>query len=230
MPKLFLPPRKISEPSKNTSAASSTPVDPGTGSSLNISSSLPPTNVPVVNPNTRIPPAPPSNTGLVAPTLALPLSPLFADGNPHGNAITPPTPARPSPSQNRRKGPPRIVACVSCHRQKKKCAGERPCARCVTLGVACKEQERPDDGFQYIRKKKKLKTAKTLDPLPQLPLHPLNHPTPFPGSLWTSMGQQASHDNPAYQNQLPSPSPSLTMIPVEMMNVVTEVHKRPVVT
>lgn len=113
MPKLFLPPRKISEPS-NTPVASHTPVDSGTGSSLNISSSFPPTNVPVVNPNTRIPPIPAPNTSTVAPTSVLSLSPLFIDGNLHSKAVTPPTLSRPSLSSNRRKGPPRIVACGTC--------------------------------------------------------------------------------------------------------------------
>ncbi|PWW80439.1 hypothetical protein C7212DRAFT_276340 [Tuber magnatum] len=224
MPKLFLPPRKISEPSNN-SVASSTPVDSCTRPSLDVSSSLPPANVPAVNPNTLIPPRPAPNTGIAAPTPVLSLSPLSMDGNPHVKAVPPPAPSRPSPSSNRRKGPPRLVACVSCHRQKKKCGGERPCTRCVTLGVVCREQERPHDGFQYIRKKK-LKTGKALDQLPQLPIHPLNHPTPFPGSLWASMAQQASCDNPTYQNQLPSPSPSLTMVPAEMMSVATVARKR----
>lgn len=113
MPKLFLPPRKISEPS-NTPVASHTPVDSSTGSSPNISSSLPPTNVPVVNPNTRIPPIPAPNTSTVAPTSVLSLSPLFIDGNLHSKAATPPSLSRPSLSSNRRKGPPRIVACGTC--------------------------------------------------------------------------------------------------------------------
>jgi len=123
MPTLFLPvpPRKISEPS-STPVASHTPVDPRTGPSLNISSPLPPANVSVVNPNTRIPPVPTPNTGITAPTSVLSLSPLFVDGNPHGEAVTLPTLPRPSPSSNRRRGPPRIVACgmylfshFSCH-------------------------------------------------------------------------------------------------------------------
>ncbi|CUS11950.1 unnamed protein product [Tuber aestivum] len=210
MPKLFLPPRKISEPS-NTSVASSTPVHSRAGPSLNVSSSPSPTDVPVANPNTHIPPLPTLNTGTAAPTPVLSLSPLFIDGNSHGKAITPPTLSRPS-SSNRRKGPPRIVACVSCHKQKKKCGGERPCTRCLVLGAVCVEQERPSDGFQYIRKKKKLRSERALDPLPQLPVHPVNHPAPFPGSLWAAMAQQASYDSPVYQNQLPSPSPSLTMV------------------
>jgi len=74
------------------------------------------------------------------------------------------------------------------------------------------EQERPNDGFQYIRKKKRLRTERALDPLPQLPVHSLSHPTPFPGNLWAAMAQQASCDNQSYQNQLPSPSPSFTMV------------------
>lgn len=82
----------------------------------------------------------------------------------------------------------------------------------MVLGVVCKEQERPNDGFQYIRKKKRLRTEGVLGPLPQLPVHPLSHPAPFPGNLWATMAQQASCDNPAYQNQLPSPSPSFTMV------------------
>ncbi|RPB00107.1 hypothetical protein L873DRAFT_827521 [Choiromyces venosus 120613-1] len=226
MPELFLPPRKISEPS-NTTIASSTPVGSSASPSLNIPSTLPPTNIPVANPNTRIPPVPTLNTGITEPSSVPPPSPLLIDGNPHGKAVTTPTLLRPS-SSNRRKGPPRIVACVLCHKQKKKCGGERPCTRCVSLGLVCIEQERPNDGFQYIRKKKKQRTEKTLEPPSQLPILPLNHPAPFPGNLWATIAQQASYDNSAYQNQLPSPSPSLTMVPVEMMNVLTEVHKRPV--
>lgn len=82
----------------------------------------------------------------------------------------------------------------------------------MALGVVCKEQERPNDGFQYIRKKKRLRIEGALNPLPQLPVHSLSHPTPFPGNLWAAMAQQTSCDNPAYQNQLPSPSPSFTMV------------------
>lgn len=106
MPKLLLPSRKLSE--------SNTPVNSSTGPSLSISSSLSPTNVPVANPNTRIPSVPTLNTGATAPTSVLSLSPLFIDGNPHGKAVTPPTLLRPPLSSNRRKGPPRLVACGTC--------------------------------------------------------------------------------------------------------------------
>ncbi|KAL7266600.1 hypothetical protein RUND412_010850 [Rhizina undulata] len=125
--------------------------------------------------------------------------------------ILPATLFAPSTASSRSHNKRRIIACVSCHKQKKKCDNGSPCTRCAATGRQCTYPIKPPDR-RYNSKKWKLPTpAASPSPFPSSPIH--NHPLPFPAALWNCHDQNISLRQHQQQSPgLPSPSPSSSTV------------------
>ena len=114
--------------------------------------------------------APPSNTGMFAPMSGLMALPGTLDGGGHESVDEASIVA-----EDGADGGPKLHACKNCQRAKTACNDQRPCARCVRLGVPC------DGDMRAVKRAPTHSLSNARPPQPPTPwLHSLASPRPRP--------------------------------------------------
>ncbi|KAL7272074.1 hypothetical protein RUND412_005134 [Rhizina undulata] len=135
-----------------------------------------------------------------APVLTTPLAPAPLLPAPILPAplLAPPTAS--SSSQSKR----RIIACVQCNKDHKKCDNGAPCSRCVTTGHECTYPVKPPDRL-YSKRLKQPAPAASSGPLPSSSIN--NHPLLLSAALGSPRNHNISQrQQKQQQTGLPSPS------------------------